>query len=76
MWQVQAQDDNNTSIYLDAVTGQVLRHANDDFRLKDLMFKLHFMDYGNTGGFNHWLIICFAIATLLLSITGVTWLVQ
>ena len=76
MWQVAVEDENNTTIYLDSITGQVLRHANDDFRLKDLMMKLHFMDYGNSGGFNHWLIIAFAFATLFLSITGVTWLIQ
>ena len=76
MWQVVVEDENNTTIYLDSITGQILRHANDDFRLKDLMMKLHFMDYGNTGGFNHWLVISFAVATLLLSITGITWLVQ
>lgn len=76
MWQVVVEDENNTTIYLDSITGQVLRHANDDFRLKDLMMKLHFMDYGNSGGFNHWLIIAFAFATLVLSVTGVTWLIQ
>jgi Na(+)-translocating NADH:ubiquinone oxidoreductase F subunit len=76
MWKVAVEDENNTTIYLDSVTGQVLRHANDDFRLKDLMMKLHFMDYGNSGGFNHWLIIAFAFATLFLSITGVTLLIQ
>ncbi len=76
MWRVVVEDESNTTIYLDSVTGRVLRHANDDFRLKDLMMKLHFMDYGNSGGFNHWLIIVFAFATLLLSVTGVTWLIQ
>ena len=76
MWQVAVNDENNTTIYLDGLTGKVLRHVNDDSRLKDLMMKLHFMDYGNSGGFNHWLIIAFAIGCLLLSITGVTWLVQ
>jgi Na(+)-translocating NADH:ubiquinone oxidoreductase F subunit len=76
MWQVVVEDENNTTIYLDSVSGQILRHANDDFRLKDLMMKLHFMDYGNSGGFNHWLIVAFAFATLVLSVTGVTWLIQ
>ena len=76
MWQVDVKDENNTTIYLDEVTGQVLRHVNDDSRLKALMLKLHFMDYGNTGGFNHWLIICFAVATLFLSVTGMVWLVE
>jgi len=76
MWKVDVDDEVNTTIYLDAVTGQILRHVNDDSRLKDLMMKLHFMDYGNTGGFNHWLIIAFAVATLMLSCTGIIWLVQ
>lgn len=76
MWKVVVKDDNETTIYLDAVTGEVLRHANSDFRLKELMMKLHFMDYGNSSGFNHWWIVVFALLTLLLSITGVIWLVQ
>ncbi|NDW21688.1 PepSY domain-containing protein [Alteromonas hispanica] len=76
MWKVSANDNNNTSIYIDSVTGQVLKHVNDDARLKALMFKLHFMDYTNTGGFNHWLIICFAFVTLFLSVTGVTLLAK
>ena len=76
MWKVSVEDESNTTIYLDSVTGKVLLHANDDLRLKNLMMKLHFMDYANTGGFNHWLIVSFAFATFVLSITGVTWLVQ
>jgi len=76
MWKVTLEDDLNTVIYLDGITGKVIRHANDDYRLKDLMLMLHFMDYGKSGGFNHWLIIAFAVATLLLSLTGITWLIQ
>lgn len=76
LWQVTTNDEKNTTIYLDGITGRVLGHVNDDVRLKDLMMKLHFMDYGDSGGFNHWLIILFGIATLLLALTGVTWLIQ
>lgn len=76
MWVVAVEDENNTTIYLDSITGQILGHANDDSRLKDLMMTLHFMDYANSGGFNHWWIIAFAFATLFLSITGITWLIQ
>ena len=49
MWQVVVKDELNTVIYLDAVTGHIIRHANEDSRLKDLMFKLHFMDLSG-----HW----------------------
>lgn len=76
MWQVNADDELVTAIYLDGVTGKVIRHSNEDKRLKDLMMKLHFMDYGNSGGFNHWLIIMFAIGTLILSITGAIWVIK
>ena len=76
MWKIAVEDDMNTTIYLDGVTGQVLRHVNDDARLKDLMLKLHFMDYFDSGGVNHWLIVAFAIATLFLSITGIIWLIR
>ena len=83
MWKVSANDKNNTVIYLDSVTGQVIKHVNDDTRLKALMFKLHFMDYGlhfmdydSTGGFNHGLIITFAISALMLSVSGVMLLLQ
>lgn len=76
VWQVVLADENETHVYLDNSSGQVIAHINNDRRLRDLMFKLHFMDYANTGGFNHWLIIIFALATLFLSITGVIWLVQ
>ena len=83
MWKVSANDKNNTAIYLDSVTGQVIKHVNDDARLKALMFKLHFMDYGlhfmdydSSGGFNHGLIVVFAISALMLSVSGIMLLVQ
>jgi len=76
VWQVRFEDQNQTNVYVDAVDGRVLAHINDDRRLRNLMFKLHFMDYFNTGGFNHWLIIVFALLSLVLSVTGVIWLIE
>lgn len=76
LWQVSFDDEINTVVYLDKDTGQVVRHINDHARLKDLMLKLHFMDYFNTGGFNHPLIILVGLMTLGLSLTGITWLFQ
>ena len=76
VWKISVEDDVSTNIYLDALTGRVIAHINDDRRLRDLMFKLHFMDYFNKGSFNHWLIILFALGTLMLSVTGAIWVVQ
>lgn len=76
MWQASFDDSLNTVIYFDAVTGKTLRYVNDDVRFRDLMLKLHFMDYFDSGGFNHWLIIVFALASLALSLTGCIWVVS
>ncbi|MGS2719813.1 PepSY domain-containing protein [Paraglaciecola aestuariivivens] len=76
LWQVSLDDANQTNVYIDGSLGRVIAHINNDKRLFDFMLMLHFMDYFGTGGFNHWLIISFAIGTLLLSMTGLTWLLS
>ncbi|MEC7471146.1 MAG: 2Fe-2S iron-sulfur cluster-binding protein, partial [Pseudomonadota bacterium] len=60
----------NTEVYLHADTGKVIAHSNDHSRLKHLMLTLHFMDYTNTGGFNHPIIVVFGMATLMLAGSG------
>lgn len=82
LWQVNFNDELNTSVYIDNQNASIITHVDDDKRLADLMFTLHFMDYsilnditGNkTGGFNNMLIIFFALLTLLFSLTGIYWL--
>lgn len=76
VWRIKINDRNKTNIYVDNSTGRVIAHVNNDRRIRDLMFKLHFMDYFNTGGFNNWLILIFAVLTLLFSVTGIIWLYQ
>lgn len=75
-WKVILNDANETNVYIDNSNGKVIAHINNDRRLRDFMFKLHFMDYANNGSFNNWFMIVFAIATLLLAITGITWLIK
>ncbi|MFS1703590.1 2Fe-2S iron-sulfur cluster-binding protein [Alteromonas sp. AMM-1] len=70
LWKVSFSDEVHTNVYLNADTGRVIAHSNDHSRLKHLMLTLHFMDYTNSGGFNHPLIVAFAIATLMLAVSG------
>lgn len=70
LWQVRFADEFNTAVYLDALTGHVIRHTNDRQRFDELMYTLNFIDYTRTGFFNHPLIIIFAIATSLLALSG------
>lgn len=81
VWQVNFQDDLNTSVYIDTNSGRLVGHSNDDKRFADFFFMLHFMDYpflgkGSVGGFNNGQIIFFALLTLLFSLTGFVWIIE
>ena len=73
VWQVNFDDDLNTSVYLDAGSGHVIGHSNADRRFADFFYMLHFMDYGSVKGFNNIQIIFFGVVTLFLSLTGFIW---
>ena len=73
VWRVNFDDDLYTSVYIDASSGRLVGHSNDDKRFADFFFMLHFMDYGTLGGFNNWQIILFSILTLIFCITGFVW---
>ncbi|WP_339900345.1 2Fe-2S iron-sulfur cluster-binding protein [Paraglaciecola polaris] len=76
VWQINFGDNVNTSVYVDARTGELISHSDDDKRLADFFFMLHFMDYNGVGGFNSWHIILFAFITLWLCLSGFIWTIQ
>ncbi|NMP14969.1 2Fe-2S iron-sulfur cluster-binding protein [Thalassotalea sp. Y01] len=75
-WRIDFNDDVNTSVYVEAETGRIVGHSDDDKRFADIFFMLHFMDYGNHGNFNSVQMILFAFGTLWLSTTGIIWTVD
>ncbi len=76
VWQIHYADYINTSVYIDAGSGRIVKHSNDDKRFVDIFFMLHFMDYGSEGSFNNVQIIIFAIFTLFFSLTGFIWTIE
>ncbi len=81
LWQVDFSDELNTSVYINASSGRLVGHSNDDKRFADFFFMLHFMDYssliGNSSsGFNNWQIIFFALLTLVFCLTGLIWTLE
>jgi Na+-transporting NADH:ubiquinone oxidoreductase subunit F len=76
VWQVNFADDINTSVYIEADSGRIVGHSDDDKRLADFFLKLHFMDYANEGSFNSELMMVFAFITLWLSGTGLIWTID
>ena len=75
-WQINYNDEVNTSVYVDVGSGRIIKHSNDDKRFADIFFMLHFMDYGSEGSFNNVQIIVFAIFTLFFSFTGFIWAIE
>ncbi|RIX27149.1 hypothetical protein D3M59_11340 [Sphingomonas edaphi] len=70
MWRINFADEENSSSYVSAVSGQALVNRGDTWRTWDFVWMLHNMDYVNRSSFNHPLIIFVAFGALWLSFTG------
>ncbi len=76
LWRVDFNDSLNTTAYIDASSGRLIGHANDDKRIIDIVFMLHFMDYAQERSFNNIQIIIFAVFMLFFSLTGFIWVIE
>ncbi|HEX8574546.1 MAG TPA: hypothetical protein VF759_17530 [Allosphingosinicella sp.] len=70
IWRVDFSDDANSSFYVSGETGKLLERRNDTWRIWDLAWMLHNMDYVNRTSFNHPLIVTVAFGIIWLAITG------
>jgi hypothetical protein len=73
VWRIDFADDDDTSVYVSARTGDILAHRNSTWRVFDVAWMLHIMDYDQRTDFNHPLVIASALAALLLTLGGI-WL--
>jgi len=69
-YKVTFTDDSHTRVYVDAASGEVVDHRNDNWWLSDWMFRLHFMDYSGERDFNSLLNIIAATIALWFSLSG------
>ena len=70
LWRVDFADDGGTSFYVSEATGKVVERRDENYRLWDVFWMLHSMDYVGRKSFNHPLIIMVAFGVLWLSGTG------
>ncbi|SHF18100.1 NADH:ubiquinone oxidoreductase, Na(+)-translocating, F subunit [Microbulbifer donghaiensis] len=70
MWRVDVADDFATSLYISAQDGRVLERRNDSWRLFDIFWMLHIMDYTERQDFNNPFVIAFGLGALLMSLSG------
>lgn len=73
VWRVDVQDAEETAVYVSATTGDVVAHRNWSWRVFDVAWMLHIMDYSGRSSFNHPLVIGSAVLGVLLVLGGV-WL--
>ncbi|MBN8488801.1 MAG: 2Fe-2S iron-sulfur cluster binding domain-containing protein [Burkholderiales bacterium] len=72
VWRVPFSDAEDTTVYL-REDGTVLVHRNATWRLFDIFWMLHIMDYVGRADFNNALVVTMAIGGLWLALSG-TWL--
>lgn len=73
VWRVDFSDDEDTSVYVSAQTGQILEHRNSTWRLYDFLWMLHIMDYSGREDYNNPILMLAGMSGLWLAMTG-SWL--
>ena len=67
----QDQENEEINVYVDAISGQVVAIRSEQWRLWDLMWGLHIMDWEARDEINNWLLKLFSVLALISSLTGV-----
>lgn len=76
-WRVDLDDGRGTRVYVDALTGAVTARRNGLWRLYDLLWGFHIMDWGGRESFNNLWLVAFAALGLLTAATGsVVWVAR
>lgn len=70
LYRVVIDSENSLRLYVDAWTGEIVARRTGQWRLFDLLWALHIMDYQSRDDFNQPLLIVFAAAALALSTGG------
>jgi len=69
-WRVNFSDFVSTALYISASTGEILVRRNTYWRVFDVFWMLHIMDYTGRVDFNNTLIIIVALIAIWLGISG------
>jgi len=70
VWRVEFADEDRTTLLVSAKTGELLGTKNDAWRLWDIAWMLHIMDYKERQSFNHPLIVTVGTGAAWLALSG------
>jgi Na+-transporting NADH:ubiquinone oxidoreductase subunit F len=71
VWRVDFDDSDETSLYVSGSDGAILERRNSTWRLFDVFWMLHIMDYQNREDFNNLLVIFISLLAAFFSMTGI-----
>jgi hypothetical protein len=71
-WCIEAADNKNTHIYINAVNGKVDKFRNTGWRIFDFLWMTHVMDYKGRDNINNWLLRIFSVFGLITVLSGLT----
>jgi Na+-transporting NADH:ubiquinone oxidoreductase subunit NqrF len=72
-WRVDFDDGDGTTVYVSAEDGRILERRNTAWRLFDIAWMLHIMDYSGREDFNNSLLVMCALGGLWMALSGI-WL--
>ena len=70
LWRVRFDDPGDTAFYVAEATGELLDKRTNAYRVFDVFWMIHIMDYTDRQSFNHPLIWTLATAGVWMSLTG------
>lgn len=76
IWRIDFADNVNTTLYIQADSGQVITVRSTIWRIFDFFWMLHIMDYDEREDFNNPLLISFAAVAVLFCMSGMMLLFQ
>jgi hypothetical protein len=76
LWQANYNDWIDTSLYLSAFDGRLIRVRSDIWRFYDFFWMLHIMDYSEREDSHNPLVIGFSVASLIFTLSGIVLLFQ
>jgi hypothetical protein len=70
LWRIEFADGRRTTLYVDPVTADVVARRNRLWRIYDVFWMLHIMDYRSREDFNHPLLVGSAAVAWFLAASG------
>ena len=70
VWRVAFADKAHTTLLVSATTGDLAGVKTDAWRVWDVAWMLHIMDYGQRQSFNHPLVVTVGTAALWIALSG------